>query len=164
MALVLHDLVCTKGHRRDDVLHAPDCLPDCHRCGNATRVSWHTGTAPGLSGFNTIEVGGKQRTTREVDAYAAQLERDNPGKRAIIKKGDAKADDRSIQERKHRITEFRKEANLDVKTHIDRQVEGLERKIIGLDRGKIKTSDVHRDIARAEKRIQQNKNSASRIK
>lgn len=163
MSLVSHDLKCLNGHLHDSVLHTRGSMPACPVCGADTRISWHTGKAPGMSGFTVTTLNGKDASSQDIDAYAAQLERENPGYRAVIDTNTGAAHDQRIDSLKHRIYTHRKARGLDARMRTDHTVETLSKRIEDLDRGRAATKDVHRDIAKAEKTISAEKKTHTRM-
>ena len=127
MSLVSHDLACDNGHRHDSVLHKRDVMPPCQECGAATHISWHSGQAPGINGFGTVNTGNAVMTTGEFAAHCRELEARNPGKTAkVVSLTDNEVDQR-IDARKQRLADARKARGTNIEAVRDQRMDQLHR-------------------------------------
>lgn len=155
MSFVSHDLKCANGHLvATEIYRRKDGPPPCEVCGAAQSVTWFSGASPTFTGFGYVMVDGKEMTTSDLDARVKELEAKNPGKYVKVHTPSNSEIDARIDARKQRIADHRAKLGIDAQMMGEKQIEDLRKKREGLDRGRVKTADVHRDISKVEAQTQ----------
>jgi hypothetical protein len=148
MAFVTHDLQCTNGHQQDGVLYKRESgTPACH-CGADTRVSWHTGQTPGLSGFGQIMYDGDKISTGDLEAKRQEVQKRHPGKNVQILPDSASQRQTRADDRRQRVIENRKRHGKDITANRAARTDKLNSDL----RSAQKRGNVN-DIARAESHL-----------
>ncbi len=127
MGRVVHDLACACGWRSPGgVMHPSGELPPCPECGGPTRVSWHTGRAPGLGGLTEMPFFGERLTSRQIEARVREMEAET-GQQFHIEPDDPKRKQARIEERKHRLEAARRRRGIDTVAFQRQSLDDLRR-------------------------------------
>jgi hypothetical protein len=130
-----------------------DGPPPCVECGEPNSISWHGGGGPSVSGFGTVTTANGEMTTGDFNARCRAIEAQNPGQRISVTVPTDSQVDRSIDERRQRVIDSRRARGIDVANASDARVETLTKKKEDIERGRVPTQDVHKDVAAVEQKI-----------
>jgi len=154
MSFVSHDLVCDNGHYTQSLYKRSEGPPACSVCGAPTRISWHSGQAPGLNSFGTVTTDGGTMTTGEFEKHRRKLEEQNPGKRVRVDAYSDQQIDQNIAERRQRTIAARKARGVDMHAVKEKRVEDLTKQKQALLRGKVDSATAAKKVSVINTKIQ----------